>query len=175
MKHLLSILSVLIMAYLNTACALGNNKQNVKLDESLLRQATSIIYSLDNRSVAPEYYYNYICEATVYKESVRLSVTDGEGLKIYNRIVRLKDGQYEQFISTLVKQSIKKIPPRGPMPPGVPTILFRVLRGNSTLFEGKEGFNIEVEDGSLFDTFIMIFPPELQDIMKNPECLLYPI
>jgi len=159
------------MSFSNTACSQGMEKQIEKLDETMLRQATRFIYSFDNGTVAPDYRYD--CEVTVYKDSVRLSVLAEYGKEVkMDSIVPLKDGQYEQFITTLANHSITKVPLRGPMPVGGPVYKFWVVGDKSTLFGGEEDFNLEVKNGSLLNTFFMVLPPELQNIMKSPEQLL---
>ena len=171
MKQLLSTIGVLILAFSNTACAQGTDKQNEKLDEALLSQATSVTYAFDNGTVAPDWRYD--CWVTVYKDSVRLSVIKGYGEEQkYDSIVPLQAGQYEQFITRLVNQSITKVSLREPMPVGGPIYKFWVRSSDSYLFGGEEGFDLKVQNGRLFGTFLSILPPELQDIMKAPEQLL---
>jgi hypothetical protein len=171
MKHLFTIISILIMSFSDTACSQGNDKQIVKLDESLLQQATSVSYSFDNGTVAPDYRYD--CWVTVSKDSVRLSVIAGYGKEEkMDSIVPLQAGQYEQFIASLVNLSIAKVPLRGPMPVGGPVYKFWVYGDDSTLFGGEEDYDLHVNNGSISNTFYMLLPPELQNIMKNPEQLM---
>ena len=170
MKHLLSILGVLILALSNTACAQGTDKQSQKLDEALLNQATSVSYFFDNGTVIPDCRYD--CEVTVHKDSVRLRVMSGYGeAQKYDSIVPLQDGQYEKFITRLVNHSITKVPYLDPKPVGGSTY-YLLVRGDSLFVEGEEGYEMQVQNGRLFGTFLTILPPELQDIMKAPEQLL---
>ena len=105
MKYLLTFICVLIMALSNTACAQGTDKPIKILDEALLSQATSMTYSFDNGTVAPDWRYD--CRVTVCKDSVRLSVITGYGeAQKYDSIVALQAGQYEQFITRMVNHSI---------------------------------------------------------------------
>lgn len=172
MKHLLTIIGVLIMAFSNTACAQGTDKQIEKLDEALLSQATSFTYTFDNGTVAPEWRYD--CWVTVYKDSVRLSVIKGYGEEQkYDSIVPLQAGQYEQFIARMVNHSITKVPLLDPKPVGGPTYNL-LVRGDSVFLEGEEGYELQVKNGGLFGTFLMVLPPELQGIMKEPEQLIRP-
>ena len=172
MKHLLTIIGVLIMAFSNTACAQGTDKQIEKLDEALLSQATSFTYTFDNGTVAPEWRYD--CWVTVYKDSVRLSVIKGYGEEQkYDSIVPLQAGQYEQFIARMVNHSITKVPSLDPKPVGGPTYNL-LVRGDSVFLEGEEGYELQVKNGGLFGTFLMVLPPELQGIMKEPEQLIRP-
>ena len=170
MKHLFTIIGVLIMAFSNTACAQGADKQGKKLDEVLLSQATSMTYTFNNGTVAPDWRYD--CWVTVYKDSVRLSVITGYGEEQkYDSIVPLQDGQYEQFITMMVNHSITKVPFLDPKPVGGPTY-YLLVRGDSVFMEGEEGYELQVEKGSLFGTFLMVLPPDLQKIMKAPEQLI---
>ena len=170
MKHLLTILGVLILALSNTACAQGTDKQSKKLDEALLSQTTSVSYFFDNGTVVPDCRYD--CEVTVYKDSVRLHVTTGYGeVQKYDSIVPLQAGQFEQFITRLVNHSITKVPFRDPKPVGGPTYHL-LVRGDSLSVEGEEGYEMQVQNGRLFGTFLTILPPDLQEIMKAPEQLL---
>ena len=170
MKHLLSILGVLILALSNTACAQGTDKQSQKLDEALLSQATSVSYFFDNGTVIPDCRYD--CEVTVHKDSVRLRVMSGYGeAQKYDSIVPLQAGQYEKFITRLVNHSITKVPFLDPKPVGGPTY-YLLVRSDSLFVEGEEGYEMQVQNGRLFGTFLTILPPELQDIMKAPEQLL---
>lgn len=170
MKHLLSIIGVLILALSNTACAQGTDKQSQKLDEALLSQATSVSYFFDNGTVIPDCRYD--CEVTVHKDSVRLRVMSGYGEEQkYDSIVPLQDGQYEKFITRLVNHSITKVPYLDPKPVGGSTYSL-LVRGDSLFVEGEEGYELQVQNGRLFGTFLTILPPELQDIMKAPEQLL---
>ena len=172
MKHLLTIIGVLIMAFSNTACAQGTDKQIEKLDEALLSQATSFTYTFDNGTVAPDWRYD--CWVTVYKDSVRLSVIKGYGEEQkYDSIVPLQTGQYEQFIAKMVNHSITKVSILDPKPVGGPTYNL-LVRGDSMFLEGEEGYELQVKNGGLFGTFLMVLPPELQGIMKEPEQLIRP-
>ena len=172
MKHLLTIIGVLIMAFSNTACAQGTDKQIEKLDEALLSQATSFTYTFDNGTVAPDWRYD--CWVTVYKDSVRLSVIKGYGEEQkYDSIVSLQAGQYEQFIAKMANHSITKVPILDPKPVGGPTYNL-LVRGDSMFLEGEEGYELQVKNGGLFGTFLMVLPPELQGIMKEPEQLIRP-
>ena len=54
MKHLLTIIGVLTMALSNTACAQRTDKPIKILDEALLSRATSMTYSFDNDTSAPD-------------------------------------------------------------------------------------------------------------------------
>lgn len=170
MKHLLSIIGVLILALSNTACAQGTDKQSQKLDEALLNQATSVSYFFDNGTVIPDCRYD--CEVTVHKDSVRLRVMSGYGEEQkYDSIVPLQTGQYEKFITRLVNHSITKVPYLDPKPVGGSTY-YLLVRGDSLFVEGEEGYELQVQNGRLFGTFLTILPPDLQDIMKAPEQLL---
>ena len=170
MKHLLTIIGVLTLALSNTACAQRTDKPNEILDEALLSQATSMTYSFDNGTVAPDWRYD--CRVTVFKDSVRLSVITGYGeAQKYDSIVPLQSGQYEQFIARLVNHSITKVPFLDPKPVGGPTH-YLLVRGDSLFVEGEEGYELQVENGSLFGTFLMVLPPDLQKIMKAPEQLI---
>ncbi|MBQ3851052.1 MAG: hypothetical protein II751_02935 [Bacteroidales bacterium] len=170
MKHLLSIIGVLILALSNTACAQGTDKQSKLLDEALLSQATSVSYFFDNGTVIPDCRYD--CEVTVHKDSVRLRVMSGYGEEQkYDSIVPLQSGQYEKFITRLVNHSITKVPFLDPKPVGGPTY-YLLVRSDSSVVEGEEGYEMQVQNGRLFGTFLTILPPELQDIMKAPEQLL---
>ena len=170
MKHLLSILGVLILALSNTACAQSTDKQSKLLDEALLSQATSVSYFFDNGTVIPDCRYD--CEVTVHKDSVRLRVMSGYGeAQKYDSIVPLQAGQYEKFITRLVNHSITKVPFLDPKPVGGSTYSL-LVRGDSLFVEGEEGYELQVQNGRLFGTFLSILPPDLQDIMKAPEQLL---
>ncbi len=170
MRHLLTFIGVLTMALSNTACAQRTDKPNEILDEALLSQATSVTYSFDNGTVAPDWRYD--CRVTVFKDSVRLSVITGYGeAQKYDSIVPLQAGQYEQFIARMVNHSITKIPFLDPKPVGGPTH-YLLVRGDSLFVEGEEGYEMQVQNGRLFGTFLMVLPPDLQDIMKAPERLI---
>lgn len=170
MKRLLTIIGVLTMALSNTACAQRADKPINILDEALLSQATSVTYSFDNGTVIPDCRYD--CEVTVYKDSARLHVTTGYGeVQKYDSIVPLQAGQYEQFITRLVNHSITRIAFLDPKPVGGPTH-YLLVRGDSLFVEGEEGYEMQVQNGRLFGTFLMVLPPDLQDIMKAPERLI---
>ena len=170
MRHLLTIIGVLIMALSDTACAQGTDKPIKILDEALLSQATSMTYSFDNGTVAPNWRYD--CRVTVFKDSVRLSVITGYGeAQKYDSIVALQTGQYEQFITRMVNHSITKVPFNDPKPVGGPTH-YLLIRGDSLFVEGEEGYEMQVKNGRLFGTFLMVLPPDLQDIMNAPEQLI---
>jgi hypothetical protein len=49
---------------------------------------------------------------------------------------------------------------------------YLLVRGDSLLVEGEEGYEMQVQNGRLFETFLMVLPPDLQDIMKAPERLI---
>lgn len=170
MKHLSTILGVLLLALSNTACAQGTDKPSKPLDEAFFSQATSVSYFFDNGTVVPDCRYD--CEVTVFKDSVRLRVMTGYGeAQKYDSIVPLQAGQYDRFITRLVNHSITKVPFRDPKPVGGPTYNL-LVRGDSAYVEGEEGYELQVQNGGLFSTFLTILPPDLQKIMQSPEQLL---
>ncbi len=136
----------------------GGKAEN--LSRSTLDKATSVIYYCDNGSVPPQYYYHYTI--TVTKQTVQLVIKKGEKQNTtYSERADITRSQYEQFVSKLSNQGIKKTKDRT-IAEGSGLSEIKVGQNTAVLFSGYEGDDITVSHGRLADAFLQILPPTMK-------------
>ena len=127
---------------------------------SVFHQATSIEYSADMGTV-PEW---HDCRIIVKKNSVRVRMTqdyEPDNVVVYDKTFSLTSAKYNQFITSLTNQSIRKVKPNEPQGVGGGSSYLKVKKGSSVLLEGEEGYTLKVSRGRLIDSFLKILPSDV--------------
>lgn len=141
----------------------------MKLTSSLLIQATSITYCCSNGSVPPE--YQYYCCVVVTETSVRLKVWQAEKVT-YDETASISSTEYTKFINHLVQQQIYynvKDYNNFIALDGGGTNSITVRTDDSTIFKGDTCEVLKVDNGNLYDAFVLIMPQYMvQEFAKNP-------
>lgn len=140
-----------------------NGTNSSTLSHSILSQATSIEYSTDMGSV-PEW---HDCKIIVKKESVKVRMTKGYGSDnkvVLDQTLTLTATKYQQFISSLANQAIKKVKSNEAPGVGGGSSSIKVQKGSSLLFSGDENVDLKMGRGELIDSFLKVLP---YDVVKK--------
>lgn len=166
-KQILIIVTCLMAFMLTTTTAYGQSdrlrqmvRKSLGSGKSVFQQATSIVYSADMGSV-PEW---HDCKIIVKKNSVRVYMTkdyEPDNVVVYDKTFSLTTARYNQFITSLNNQSIRKVKPSESLGVGGGSSYLKVKKGSSILLEGEEGYDLKVSRGKLIDSFLKILPSEV--------------
>ena len=141
----------------------GKGGKAETLSRNTLDKATSVVYYCDNGSVPPQYYYHYTI--TVTKQTVQLVIKKGENRKItHSERADITRSQYEQFVSKLSSQGIRKTKDRT-IADGGGLSAIKVGLNTAVLFSGHEGDDISITQGHLADAFLQILPPKMKQLI----------
>jgi hypothetical protein len=107
------------------------------------------------------------CKIIVKKESVKVRMTKGYGSDnkvVLDQTLTLTATKYQQFISSLANQAIKKVKPSEVPSVGGGSSSIKVLKGSSLLFSGDENVDLKMDRGELIDSFLKALP---YDVVKK--------
>ena len=127
---------------------------------SVFQQATCIEYSADIGMV-PEW---HDCTVVVKKNSVSVLMTkdyEPNNVVVYDKTFSLTTAKYNQFISSLKNQSIRKVKPNEVPGVGGGSSYLKVKKDSSVLLEGEENHDLMVSHGNLIDSFLEILPSDV--------------
>ena len=127
---------------------------------SVFQQATCIEYSADIGMV-PEW---HDCRVVVKKNSVSVLMTkdyEPNNVVVYDKTFSLTTAKYNQFISSLANQSLRKVTPNDVQGVGGSSSYLKVRKDSSVLLEGEEGYDLKVSRGNLIDSFLKILPSDV--------------
>ena len=143
----------------------------LKLSSDKLGKATMITYHCGNGTVAPEYHYD--CYTIVTKNNVNVIITQGyNGDVKYNNNHALSSSEYKNFLDSLLKQGITKIPNNDPIPCGAGSSDITVKMKQQVIFEGDESLDLSITKGGLQDSFLFLLPEHMKRAALNPEQML---
>ena len=166
-KQITIILTCLTAFILTTTTAYGQTdmlsqmvRKSLVASNSVFQKATSIEYSADMGTV-PEW---HDCKIIVKKYSVRVCMTkdyEPDNVVVYDKTFSLTTAKYNQFVSSLTNQSIRKIKPKGVQGVGGGSSYLKVKKGLSVLLEGEEDYDLKITRGTLIGPFLKVLPADV--------------
>lgn len=149
-KQIIIIVTCLMAFMLTTTTAYGQTdrlrqmvRKSLESGKSVFQQATSIEYSADMGTV-PEW---HDCKIIVKKNSVRVVMTkdyEPDNVVVCDKTFSLTTAKYNQFVSSLANQSIRKVKLNEASGVGGGSSNLIVKNGSSVLLEGQEGYDLRV-------------------------------
>lgn len=170
MRQKMTILLVVAVLLIVVALVYGQMSKKrsggSQLTQTVLQQATSVVFSESSGTVDPDYQWQYT--VTVTQHDVRLVITRKYGKETtYDQCDSLSESRYQQFVTALAGQEIRKTKPTDVYSSGGGSSYIKVLKDDATLFQGAEDYDLALSNGRLSDAFCRILPREMQQVVNE--------